>query len=40
MDLLLSGGTIDAGRALARGLVDEVVPADRLRARVVELASR
>jgi enoyl-CoA hydratase/carnithine racemase len=40
LDLLLSGGTIDARAALARGLVDEVVPADRLRARVLELASR
>jgi enoyl-CoA hydratase/carnithine racemase len=38
LDLLLSGGSIDARTALARGLVDEVVPGDHLRARVLELA--
>ncbi|HEY3701684.1 MAG TPA: enoyl-CoA hydratase/isomerase family protein [Acidimicrobiales bacterium] len=38
LDLLLSGGTIDAGTALAAGLVDEVVARDQLRARVQELA--
>jgi enoyl-CoA hydratase/carnithine racemase len=38
LDLLLSGGTIDAGAALSVGLVDEVVPRDQLRARVQELA--
>ncbi|HTC81937.1 MAG TPA: enoyl-CoA hydratase/isomerase family protein, partial [Acidimicrobiia bacterium] len=38
LDLLLSGGTIDAGAALAAGLVDEVVPRDQLRARLEELA--
>jgi enoyl-CoA hydratase/carnithine racemase len=38
LDLLLSGGTIDAGAALAAGLVDEVVPRDRLRARLQDLA--
>jgi enoyl-CoA hydratase/carnithine racemase len=37
LDLLLSGGTIDAGTALALGLVDEVVPPDQLRARLKEL---
>jgi enoyl-CoA hydratase/carnithine racemase len=40
LDLLLSGGTVDAGTALARGLVDEVVPNDRLRARLLDLARR
>jgi enoyl-CoA hydratase/carnithine racemase len=38
LDLLLSGGTVDAGTARALGLVDEVVPRDRLRARVLEIA--
>jgi enoyl-CoA hydratase/carnithine racemase len=38
LDLLLSGGTIDAGAALSVGLVDEVVPRDQLRARIQELA--
>ncbi|HEX4539542.1 MAG TPA: enoyl-CoA hydratase/isomerase family protein [Acidimicrobiales bacterium] len=38
LDLLLSGGTIDAGAALDAGLVDEVVPPDQLRARLHELA--
>jgi enoyl-CoA hydratase/carnithine racemase len=38
LDLLLSGGTIDAGAALAAGLVDEVVPRDQLRTRLQELA--
>ncbi|HEY1634316.1 MAG TPA: enoyl-CoA hydratase/isomerase family protein [Acidimicrobiales bacterium] len=37
LDLLLSGGTIDADTALALRLVDEVVPRDRLRARMQEL---
>jgi enoyl-CoA hydratase/carnithine racemase len=37
LDLLLSGGTIDADTALALGLVDEVVQRDRLRARMQEL---
>jgi len=40
LDLLLSGGTVDARAALAHGLVDEVVPGARLRARVLELARR
>jgi enoyl-CoA hydratase/carnithine racemase len=40
LDLLLSGGTVDAASARARGLVDEVVPGDRLRARVLELAQK
>ena len=38
LDLLLSGGTVDAGTARSRGLVDEVVPGERLRARLLELA--
>ena len=38
LDLLLSGGTVDAGTARSRGLVDEIVPGDRLRARLLELA--
>jgi enoyl-CoA hydratase/carnithine racemase len=37
LDLLLSGGTIDAATAVAVGLVDEVVPGDKLRARLQEL---
>jgi enoyl-CoA hydratase/carnithine racemase len=40
LDLLLSGGTVDAGTARAVGLVDEVVPRDRLRARVLDLAKK
>jgi enoyl-CoA hydratase/carnithine racemase len=40
LDLLLSGGTVDAPAALARGLVDEVVPKDRLRSRLLEVARR
>jgi enoyl-CoA hydratase/carnithine racemase len=38
LDLLLSGGTVDADTARAHGLVDEVVPSDGLRTRVLELA--
>jgi enoyl-CoA hydratase/carnithine racemase len=39
LDLLLSGGTVDASTALARGLVDEVVPRSQLPARIRDLAS-
>jgi enoyl-CoA hydratase/carnithine racemase len=38
LDLLLSGGTVDAGAALAWGLVDEVVDQRHLRRRLFELA--
>jgi enoyl-CoA hydratase/carnithine racemase len=34
----LSGGTVDAGAALAWGLVDEVVDQQHLRSRLFELA--
>jgi enoyl-CoA hydratase/carnithine racemase len=37
LDLLLSGGSVDAPTALARGLVDEVVAPDRLLARLRDL---
>jgi len=37
-ELLLLGGQIDAGRAQSMGLVNYVVPADRLRQRATELA--
>lgn len=40
MQMLLTGETIDATTAVEWGLINESVPADRLRARVDELASR
>lgn len=40
MQMLLTGETIDAATAVEWGLVNEAVPADRLRARVDELATR
>ena len=38
LELLLRDGTITAAQARDRGLVDEVVPLDRLRARALEIA--
>ena len=38
MEMLLTGDPIDAAAALARGLVNRVVPADRLDAEIGELA--
>ncbi|MEV1294411.1 enoyl-CoA hydratase-related protein [Pseudonocardia sp. NPDC049635] len=40
MEILLTGDPVDAPRALQVGLVNDVVPAAGLRARVQELASR
>lgn len=40
MQMLLTGETIDAATAVDWGLINEAVPADRLRARVDELAAR
>ncbi|MET3862128.1 enoyl-CoA hydratase/carnithine racemase [Dietzia sp. 2505] len=40
LQMLLTGETIDAATAVEWGLVNEAVPADRLRARVDELATR
>lgn len=40
LQMLLTGETIDAATAVDWGLVNEAVPADRLRARVDELATR
>ncbi|EFV90805.1 MULTISPECIES: enoyl-CoA hydratase [Dietzia] len=40
MQMLLTGETIDATTAVEWGLINESVPADRLRARVDELATR
>lgn len=40
LQMLLTGETIDAATAVEWGLVNESVPADRLRARVDELATR
>jgi len=40
LQMLLTGETIDAATAVEWGLVNEAVPADRLRARVDELAAR
>lgn len=40
MQMLLTGETIDAATAVDWGLINEAVPADRLRARVDELAVR
>lgn len=40
LQMLLTGETIDAATAVEWGLVNEAVPADRLRARVDELATQ
>ncbi|ALE73343.1 Enoyl-CoA hydratase [Pseudonocardia sp. Ae168_Ps1] len=40
MEILLTGDPIDAARAQAYGLVNDVVPAERLRERTQELAER
>jgi enoyl-CoA hydratase/carnithine racemase len=40
MEILLTGDPLDAGRACALGLVNEVVPADQLRTRVQALGER
>ncbi|MCT2275428.1 MULTISPECIES: enoyl-CoA hydratase [Dietzia] len=40
MQMLLTGETIDATTAVEWGLINEAVPADRLRARVDELATQ
>lgn len=40
MEMLLTGDVLDAARALELGLVNRVVPADRLDAEVLELALR
>jgi enoyl-CoA hydratase len=39
-DLVLTGATHERAEAMRRGLVDEVVPADRLLDRAVEVARR
>jgi enoyl-CoA hydratase/carnithine racemase len=40
LEMLLTGEPVDAGEALRSGLVNRVVPADRLRAETMELAEQ
>ncbi len=40
MEMILSGGIVDAQSALSIGLVNHVVPADQLETRTMEIANR